>query len=29
MIYYGLPSVWGDKVEDLIVAEVTRQLKGK
>ena len=27
MIYYGLPSVWGDKVEDLIVAEVTRQAK--
>jgi len=27
MIYYGLPSVWGEKVEDLIVAEVTNQVK--
>lgn len=27
MIYYGLPSVWGDRVEDLIVAEVHRQAK--
>jgi neutral ceramidase len=27
MVYYGLPSVWGDRVEDLIVAEVHRQLK--
>jgi cephalosporin-C deacetylase-like acetyl esterase len=27
MIYYGLPSVWGPKVEELIVAEVHRQAK--
>lgn len=27
MIYYGLPSVWGPKVEELIVAEVHRQSK--
>ncbi|MDB5309007.1 MAG: Neutral/alkaline non-lysosomal ceramidase [Gemmataceae bacterium] len=27
MIYYGLPSVWGSKVEDLIVEEVTKQVK--
>lgn len=27
MIYYGLPSVWGEKVEDLIVEEVTKQVK--
>ena len=27
MIYYGLPSVWGEKVEDLIVAEVGKQVK--
>jgi hypothetical protein len=27
MVYYGLPSVWGPKVEELIVAEVTRQVK--
>ena len=27
MIYYGLPSVWGEKVEDLIVDEVTKQVK--
>ncbi len=27
MIYYGLPSVWGEKVEDLIVDEVSRQVK--
>lgn len=27
MVYYGLPSVWGDRVEDLIVAEVHRQAK--
>jgi cephalosporin-C deacetylase-like acetyl esterase len=25
MIYYGLPSPWGEKVEELIVAEVHRQ----
>jgi hypothetical protein len=25
MVYYGLPSVWGEKVEDLIVAEVKKQ----
>jgi hypothetical protein len=25
MVYYGMPSVWGDRVEDLIVAEVRRQ----
>jgi neutral ceramidase len=29
MIYYGLPSVWGDAVEELIVAEATRQVRGK
>jgi hypothetical protein len=27
MIYYGLPSVWGEKVEDLIVEEVAKQVK--
>jgi hypothetical protein len=27
MVYYGLPSVWGPKVEDLIVAEVHKQTK--
>jgi hypothetical protein len=27
MVYYGLPSVWGPRVEDLIVAEVARQVK--
>jgi neutral ceramidase len=27
MVYYGLPSVWGAKVEDLIVDEVTKQVK--
>ena len=27
MIYYGLPSVWGEKVEDLIMDEVSKQLK--
>ena len=27
MVYYGLPSVWGPKVEELIVAEVTRQVR--
>jgi hypothetical protein len=25
MIYYGLPSVWGDSIEDRIVAEVKKQ----
>ena len=25
MVYYGLPTVWGDKVEELIVAEMVRQ----
>ena len=27
MIYYGQPSVWGPKVEELIVQEVHRQIK--
>ena len=27
MVYYGLPAVWGTKVEDLIVEEVARQVK--
>ena len=27
MIYYGLPSVWGPKIEELIVAEAHRQAK--
>ncbi len=27
MIYYGMPTVWGPKVEELIVAEVHRQVK--
>lgn len=27
MIYYGLPSVWGEKVEELIVEEVRKQAK--
>jgi hypothetical protein len=26
MVYYGLPSVWGPRVEELIVAEVRRQV---
>ena len=25
MIYYGLPSVWGDSIEERIVAEVKKQ----
>jgi hypothetical protein len=28
MVYYGLPSVWGPQVEELIVAEVRRQVTG-
>jgi neutral ceramidase len=27
MVYYGLPSVWGPRVEELIVEEVRRQAK--
>mgnify|MGYP003337105287 CR=1 FL=1 len=27
MVYYGLPSVWGAKIEELIVEEVHRQVK--
>jgi hypothetical protein len=27
MVYYGLPSVWGPTVEDLIVEEVGKQVK--
>jgi hypothetical protein len=27
MVYYGLPAVWGTKVEELIVEEVARQVK--
>lgn len=27
MVYYGLPSVWGERVEEIIVAEVHRQAK--
>ena len=27
MVYYGLPSVWGKDVEDLIAAEAARQVK--
>jgi hypothetical protein len=27
MVYYGLPTVWGPKVEELIVEEVQRQAK--
>jgi hypothetical protein len=27
MIYYGLPSVWGPKVEELIVAEASKQVR--
>jgi neutral ceramidase len=27
MLYYGLPSPWGPKVEDLIIAEARRQFK--
>jgi hypothetical protein len=27
MIYYGLPTVWGPRVEDVIVEEVSRQVK--
>jgi neutral ceramidase len=29
MLYYGLPSVWGPRVEELIVAEARRQILGK
>jgi neutral ceramidase len=29
MIYYGLPSAWGSKVEDLIVEEALQQARGK
>jgi hypothetical protein len=29
MLYYGLPSVWGPQVEELIVAEVRRQVTAK
>jgi hypothetical protein len=25
MVYYGLPSVWGPRVEEIIVAEARRQ----
>jgi hypothetical protein len=28
MVYYGLPTVWSEKVEEQIVAEVHRQTKG-
>lgn len=27
MIYYGLPSIWGSKVEDLVIDEATRQAR--
>jgi hypothetical protein len=27
MIYYGLPSIWGSAIEELIMKEVTRQAK--
>jgi len=27
MVYYGLPAVWGSKVEDLIVEEIVKQVK--
>lgn len=27
MVYYGLPAVWGPKVEDLIVEEIGKQVK--
>jgi neutral ceramidase len=27
MVYYGLPTVWGEKVEDVIVAAVHEQVK--
>jgi hypothetical protein len=27
MVYYGLPSVWGPRVEELVVAEVRRQVE--
>ncbi len=27
MVYYGLPAVWGAKVEDLIVEEIGKQVK--
>ncbi len=27
MVYYGLPTVWSPKVEELLVAEVTRQVR--
>jgi hypothetical protein len=27
MVYYGLPAVWGPKVEELIVEEVAKQVK--
>lgn len=28
MIYYGLPSTWADKVEEMIITEVRRQVEG-
>jgi hypothetical protein len=27
MVYYGLPAVWGPRVEELVVTEVARQVK--
>ncbi|MBA4190631.1 MAG: hypothetical protein C0467_21810 [Planctomycetaceae bacterium] len=27
MVYYGLPAVWGSKVEELVVGEVAKQVK--
>jgi hypothetical protein len=27
MVYYGLPSPWAEDVEELIMAEVDRQLR--
>jgi len=29
MIYYGLPSVWGDKIEEMIVAEASKQQRAR
>ncbi|HEX7447362.1 MAG TPA: hypothetical protein VF306_07445, partial [Pirellulales bacterium] len=29
MVYYGLPTIWSPEVEELIVREVQRQVKGE
>ncbi len=29
MVYYGLPTVWSDEVEEAIIAAVARRLSGQ